>query len=127
MIYPNALCTRGTHKLTRMIALAIGFLGTALSGAFAQASGAWTLTGGLNTPREGHTATLLPNGQVLVAGGEGATGVLASAELYNPATRHWTMGSPSGTGGAAEDQRRTRHPERGDCGMASFDIDMPLM
>jgi hypothetical protein len=32
-------------------------------------------------------ATLLANGQVLVAGGLVADGVTASAELYNPAAR----------------------------------------
>ena len=37
----------------------------------------------LNTARYVHTATLLPNGKVLVAGGEGSTNSLASAELYN--------------------------------------------
>ena len=37
-----------------------------------------------------HTATLLPNGQVLVAGGDGITGHLATAELYDPATGMWT-------------------------------------
>lgn len=31
-----------------------------------------------------HTATLLPSGKVLVAGGFNATGALASAELYDP-------------------------------------------
>ena len=36
-----------------------------------------------------HTATLLPNGKVLVAGGRNG-GYLASAELYDPATGTWT-------------------------------------
>ena len=56
----------------------------------AQASGTWEVTGDLVTARYGHTATLLPNGQVLVAGGLGLTGDLASAELYDPATGMWT-------------------------------------
>jgi hypothetical protein len=40
----------------------------------------------MNHARVRHTATLLPNGQVLVAGGEFGinTSVLASAELYTP-------------------------------------------
>ena len=54
--------------------------------AFNPAGGTWTVTGSLNTPRAGHTATLLPNGVVLAAGG-GAT--LASAELYDPAGGSW--------------------------------------
>ena len=44
------------------------------------ASGAWTATGSLNTARYAHTATLLLNGMVLVAGGSGSHGTLASAE-----------------------------------------------
>jgi N-acetylneuraminic acid mutarotase len=58
------------------------------------ANGTWTSTGSLNTAREGHTATLLPNGFVLAAGGLNWTNevnnVLASSEVYNPATGNWT-------------------------------------
>ena len=50
-------------------------------------AGAWTATGSLATARTGHTATLLPNGKVLVVGGVSAalSDSLASAELYDPA------------------------------------------
>lgn len=52
----------------------------------------WTLTGSLNFPRRFHTATLLPNGKVLVAGGEGTNGVgISSAELYDPISATWTV------------------------------------
>jgi hypothetical protein len=47
-------------------------------------SGTWTLTGSMNSIRAGHTATLLSNGQVLVAGGGNGSLPLASAELYAP-------------------------------------------
>src|SRR2546430_9670939 len=44
----------------------------------------------LSIPRVDHTATLLPNGKVLVAGGfNDGSGALASAELYGPATGRW--------------------------------------
>jgi hypothetical protein len=61
--------------------------------ALAQADPIWIPTGSLNTPRSGHTATLLPNGKVLAAGGRNGS-VLNSAELYDPATGAWsTTGS----------------------------------
>lgn len=53
-------------------------------------TGTWAATGSLNTARYFHTATLLPDGKVLVAGGMGANGQLASAEVYNPANGIWT-------------------------------------
>jgi hypothetical protein len=50
----------------------------------------WEYTGSLKTARFHHTATLLPDGRVLVAGGEDQMNALASAELYDPATGTWS-------------------------------------
>ena len=51
----------------------------------------WTVTGNMITPRYGHTAVLLADGRVLVAGGyTSRNDILASAELYDPATGSWT-------------------------------------
>jgi N-acetylneuraminic acid mutarotase len=57
-------------------------------------TGSWTATGSMGTARSGHTATLLRDGKVLVAGGSNDNDTLsyrlASAELYDPATGTWT-------------------------------------
>ncbi len=59
------------------------------------ATGDWALTDSLNTGRYFHTATLLQNGKVLVAGGAFAVGnmfyQLKSCELYDPPTGHWSI------------------------------------
>ena len=52
-------------------------------------SGVWVPTGSLAQTRSGHTATLLPNGKVLVAGGAGMGGILATAEVYDPVSGTW--------------------------------------
>jgi hypothetical protein len=77
--------------LARRIAFPLIFLtaGLALVHPCAGQSGTWTATGGLTTARYTHTATLLPSGMVLVAGGYNF-GYLASAELYDPASGSWT-------------------------------------
>jgi len=54
----------------------------------------WIATGPMNRARHRHTATLLPEGLVLVVGGESGTYEISewldSAELYDPATGEWT-------------------------------------
>ena len=53
------------------------------------ASGTWAHTSSMISPREGHTATLLVNGKVLVAGGTNNGVAINSAELYNHTTGTW--------------------------------------
>ncbi len=56
------------------------------------ATGTFAPTGSLHTARYFHTATLLNNGMVLIAGGYNtSSGYLASAELYNPATGTFSL------------------------------------
>lgn len=53
-------------------------------------SGMWTRTGRLNTPRQDFSMTLLPTGEVLVAGGyDTSYRELNSSELYDPQSGTW--------------------------------------
>ena len=56
---------------------------------------AFSKTGSMNTARVGHSATLLANGQVLVAGGWNGSDVspifFSSAELYDPVKGKWSF------------------------------------
>jgi len=71
--------------------------------ALAQSTGSFVATGSMATARQGHTATLLPEVKVLVAGGQEASGgSLASAELYDP-----TLGTWANTGNMQFDRRGT--------------------
>ena len=59
-------------------------------------SPSWRYVGSMTYPRRQHTATLLPDGTVLVTGGTSspgfndATGAVFSAELWDPVTETWS-------------------------------------
>lgn len=63
-------------------------------------------TGSFAGPRVNHTATLLPNGTVLIAGGQtdAAGNVLTACAIYSPSATPFGMGSfsPCGVGGAMQ-------------------------
>ena len=50
---------------------------------------AWTGTEALSGPRDSHTATLLNDGRVLIAGGRDENGLLHGCELYDAAFHEW--------------------------------------
>src|SRR5574337_1215494 len=59
------------------------------------ASGTWTTVGSMAGTRANATATVLPNGKVLVAGGEhddpNSRGLVPYSELYDPSTQTWSQ------------------------------------
>jgi WD40 repeat protein len=71
---------------------------------FNPATGTWSVTGSMHQGRSGlngagASAILLPDGEVLIAGGEDANfNLLSSAELYNPATGTWSVTGSMATG-----------------------------
>src|SRR4051812_10059620 len=76
-------------RLAAMLVLGFAFWPQARGGVFTNAAS-------LNTARYLHSATLLPDGRVLVAGGvlQGPAGQSTSAEIYNPASGIWSPTGP---------------------------------
>src|SRR5437867_7924367 len=74
-------------KRTAKLAACVVFLslgvGILLKGNRSDRVGKWTATSSLKTPRSGACSALLPDGHVLITGGEGPYGALASAEIYD--------------------------------------------
>src|SRR5437773_480322 len=84
--------SRTLTGLSLLLILLLPCTGSTLAQAEA---GTWSSAGSMHDPRDGHTATLLSNGKLLIAGGcagpNGNSLGLASAELYDPATGTWTF------------------------------------
>ena len=79
----------------------VGFLLAGLnfaSRAAAQSSfsgGSFTAAASMTSPRHFHTATLLGNGKVLLAGSQTGSGITNTAELFDPASSTFTSLSPN--------------------------------
>ncbi|AUX45251.1 uncharacterized protein SOCE26_067320 [Sorangium cellulosum] len=106
---PPMTSPRQNHTATLLPSgdvLVVGGLQVPLGGApdvalnaevFDPRSQAWTQTAPLNVARASHTASLLPDGRVLVAGGQGlgdGSKGLASVELFDPGPGTWTLAEP---------------------------------
>src|ERR1700761_7010526 len=70
------------------------FAGSATSSNQTPGTVTWALTHSMHTPHDGHTATLLPDGRVLVAGGS----IPFYAELFDPVTDTWSNTKSMGYG-----------------------------
>jgi hypothetical protein len=89
MIRINVRGLRAIRAPASVGLLAIGLVASTAALVLAQTSGTWSSAGSMKNAREGHSATLLPNGQVLVAGGAdqfqyqtSGSADTASAELF---------------------------------------------
>jgi N-acetylneuraminic acid mutarotase len=102
---------RRLHTMTKLAdgrVLAVGGIagppstpaaGVASAEIFDPAAGAWTPTGSMREARFAHSASLLPDGKVLVAGGNAVRSAqsnraLRTCEIFDPATGQWTPAAP---------------------------------
>ena len=81
--------SEASHETSSFLLLVCGV-------AMAQSAGMFTATGNMTAPRAAHSATLLPNGKVLIVGGRNLglgrdEDVWASAELYDSNTNTFTV------------------------------------
>src|SRR5687767_12125386 len=83
---------KGTRTFIRVGLISLLILGAAGQPiAVAQSAGTFIETGGMKTNRANHTATLLTNGKVLIAGGwVDINRLTATTELYDPANGIFT-------------------------------------
>jgi hypothetical protein len=90
--FPASLASLGSQTITATDTAASTITGSSNSIAVATNPNAhgFHATGDMGTQRAGHTATLLQNGKVLIAGGYNNSEILATAELFDPTTGTFT-------------------------------------
>lgn len=100
MHVPRAVATATTLKDGRVLVAGgcarrgcpLGTPGGATAELFDPRTGTFALTGRMDVSRDDDPAVLLGNGRVLLAGGWGATGVLASTDIFDPRTGRFSPG-----------------------------------
>ena len=89
------LLNDGRVFLTGGILVGDPFSPTATSLLYSPSSNTWTVAAAMPSARMEHTATLLRDGRVLVAGGTGSgAGPVSTAAIYDPMTNTWTAAGP---------------------------------
>lgn len=90
--FSATLKTSGSQTITATdtVKLTITGVSNAIQVCCTAPAGTFTPTGSMEFPRVGHTATLLKDGTVLIAGGGNFTGLLATAEIFDPSTGMFT-------------------------------------
>jgi len=103
---PERVRTTARRSVAGFTVTAVLLLVAAASGLGGEVYGTFTAVGEMNDARSYHTATLLPNGKVLIAGGRRTyREELDSAELYDPALHkfiptgkmHWARAGHTAT------------------------------
>jgi len=89
---PCHVTTAGRSILACIAMLVISAGMPGASSALAASGGAWSPAASMGQPHQAATATLLPNGKVLVVGGFGQLD--SAPELYDPASDTWSPTGP---------------------------------